>query len=983
MKKAIQILIFFAITLAFGQQDSVLKYRIVEGKRLNIIQFNNDGLTTCFDGIQNGNETGVDCGGSCAPCFTPPSNVEFTEGPTVVEVTSTGFRVEWGTNVASDGIIFYGPENTSESLTNQTTREVNFLNFHSQPVPSASSTTTYFRVRGITAEQDTIFSPILSATTLSNAPVANFTQSNTIVEQGSTVTFTDTSTNSPTSWSWTFEGGTPPTSTIQNPTVTYNGTGTYDVTLTASNADGFNIVTRTNLITSVAPSVPVANFLASRTNPTIGTNVNFTDTSTNNPTSWSWSFPGGTPATSTLENPTVTYAVAGTYDVSLTTTNAAGSSPVETKVGYITAVESGGGDPVYTRINPTGTPPAIVTTYTPTSAADLSNPANADKIAIISNTFNAAGVVLAPGQIIRPAGGQISGTNIDLNGAYIESNFLRAFSSDARFTNLYTQSRLSPDNFGGTPNNAVNDMPAITALIYNSAFAIFQAGGTYLINEDRRAFFNPISREGILDWNMNFATIATTDNSTFRHRPIVNYPTIANPGDYDQQGYYLLPLQDMSTVNIYDGTFNGNQLASRCLDITNTGGFYLDNLTIINYWAPAFAIVRAIAISINPRPAPSGDFTNGWITNCLIENINSPGNNIPNDVTGIAKGMTFTVRDNGFSNIYINNNTIRTIIGDDAEGFYSNFADGYTNAGSQVWFHIRNNNWIGNSRRCIKFDTSNAIIEDNYMESLPFAVLGDTGPKQAAMIQAFSIDGSTPVENIFVRRNEVRVLNDAYNSLWGITDARNVIVEDNIFYADVMTAQRTISISTSSTQNGLYTGDVTDYVFRNNTITNVRFGMGALYNVLGAGADALIENNTFTYTNVNPGKYYGLIENTSGPMNTSDRIIFRGNTYNINYPAGSVLFQGLVGSQVGTINNITLENCTIDYTNASGIPTNPFAKIGRTASDNLAGFGPSNIIENCTIIGASGTDAIRIFGPGQPTIVNSFGAGATPITVEQ
>ncbi|MCB9276985.1 MAG: T9SS type A sorting domain-containing protein [Lewinellaceae bacterium] len=28
---------------------------------------------TCFDGIQNGNETGVDCGGSCAPCQTPPT----------------------------------------------------------------------------------------------------------------------------------------------------------------------------------------------------------------------------------------------------------------------------------------------------------------------------------------------------------------------------------------------------------------------------------------------------------------------------------------------------------------------------------------------------------------------------------------------------------------------------------------------------------------------------------------------------------------------------------------------------------------------------------------------------------------------------------------------------------------------------------------------------------------------------------------------
>lgn len=46
------------------------------------------------------------------------------------------------------------------------------------------------------------------------------------------------------------------------------------------------------------------------------------------PTSWSWSFPGGTPATSTLENPTVTYAGAGKYSVSLTVSNSTGSDNV-------------------------------------------------------------------------------------------------------------------------------------------------------------------------------------------------------------------------------------------------------------------------------------------------------------------------------------------------------------------------------------------------------------------------------------------------------------------------------------------------------------------------------------------------------------------------------------------------------------------------------------------------------------------------------
>ncbi len=83
---------------------------------------------------------------------------------------------------------------------------------------------------------------------LPQAPEANFTASPTTVEQGETVTFTDTSSYSPTSWSWSFESGTPSTSTAQNPTVTYNTIGTYGVTLTASNAYGSDTETKTAYI---------------------------------------------------------------------------------------------------------------------------------------------------------------------------------------------------------------------------------------------------------------------------------------------------------------------------------------------------------------------------------------------------------------------------------------------------------------------------------------------------------------------------------------------------------------------------------------------------------------------------------------------------------------------------------------------------------------------------------------------------------------
>lgn len=57
--------------------------------------------------------------------------------------------------------------------------------------------------------------------------------------------------------------------------------------------------------------------------------------SINNPTGWSWEFEGGTPATSTEQNPSVVYNTPGTYKVKLTASNTYGSD-VEEKLAYIT-----------------------------------------------------------------------------------------------------------------------------------------------------------------------------------------------------------------------------------------------------------------------------------------------------------------------------------------------------------------------------------------------------------------------------------------------------------------------------------------------------------------------------------------------------------------------------------------------------------------------------------------------------------------------
>ncbi|MEO6883671.1 MAG: PKD domain-containing protein, partial [Bacteroidia bacterium] len=87
----------------------------------------------------------------------------------------------------------------------------------------------------------------------SNPPAANFVGTPTTICPGTTVNFTDLSGYNPTSWSWTFSGGTPGTSTVQNPSVIYNTAGSYNATLTATNSNGSNAMTKTAYINVSGP----------------------------------------------------------------------------------------------------------------------------------------------------------------------------------------------------------------------------------------------------------------------------------------------------------------------------------------------------------------------------------------------------------------------------------------------------------------------------------------------------------------------------------------------------------------------------------------------------------------------------------------------------------------------------------------------------------------------------------------------------------
>ena len=161
-----------------------------------------------------------------------------------------------------------------------------------------------------------------------NMPIADFSANRTRLPAGETVTFTNRSQRS-TLWSWTFPGGDPASSTEENPTITYNNIGTYNVTLTARNRQGNeDTKTRASYIEVVAPptEAPTAYFAANQVTVIAGNTIDFTDLSRGEPWVWQWSFEGAQPTNSTEQHPhNIRYNNIGSFNVTLIVSNTLGA----------------------------------------------------------------------------------------------------------------------------------------------------------------------------------------------------------------------------------------------------------------------------------------------------------------------------------------------------------------------------------------------------------------------------------------------------------------------------------------------------------------------------------------------------------------------------------------------------------------------------------------------------------------------------------
>lgn len=175
------------------------------------------------------------------------------------------------------------------------------------------------------------------------------------------VTFTNLSQNAQT-YTWSFGDGS--SSTLANPGHSYVSTGTYTVSLTASNPCGSQTITKT---VTIGCQPITANFSSSVT----GNTVQFTNTSQNSSNN-SWNFGDG--SGSALQNPSHTYSSPGTYTVILTVAN---SCSTQTASRQVVIVATGINEIAYEKIklypNPTNSILTIEASFLQGSTIEIYN----------------------------------------------------------------------------------------------------------------------------------------------------------------------------------------------------------------------------------------------------------------------------------------------------------------------------------------------------------------------------------------------------------------------------------------------------------------------------------------------------------------------------------------------------------------------------------------------------------------------------------
>jgi PKD repeat protein len=168
------------------------------------------------------------------------------------------------------------------------------LSFTKGPTSSTVTPAATNYIKGVTIT----WQPAVAA-----APVASMSISSTKCAS-TPIVFTDASSGSPTSWSWSFPGGTPSVATTSNVSVTYTAAGTYSVTHTAATSTGTSTPITQTFVVGATPTVAANNATICS-----GTSANLTASGA---TSYAWNTGATTSTVSVSPTTTTNYTVTGT-----------------------------------------------------------------------------------------------------------------------------------------------------------------------------------------------------------------------------------------------------------------------------------------------------------------------------------------------------------------------------------------------------------------------------------------------------------------------------------------------------------------------------------------------------------------------------------------------------------------------------------------------------------------------------------------------
>ncbi|MBL0329486.1 MAG: gliding motility-associated C-terminal domain-containing protein [Bacteroidetes bacterium] len=397
-------------------------------------------------------------------------------------------------------------------------------------------------------------------TTTLTPPVVNFSTSDNNICVGDCISFTDLTTNSPTAWSWSFPGGTPASSSVQNPSsICYATAGTYPVTLTAINASGSDTLTQTSFITVNAADNAAFNYSA---------------------TAYCQSGPNPTPTITGTPGGTFTSSGGLSITGSTGTINLLGSTPGTYTVTYTTS----GACPATSTASVTIDPSSLATfSYAGPYCQNATDPSPTLGAGAVAGTFTSA-----PGLVINASNGVVD-VSASTAGTYTVTNTTATSGSCPAAT--------------ATATITINSVPIPVVTgnspICSGAFSILTAAGgsTYLWNTGATTSSITVSPLITTSYTVTANSAGCTATSTITI--VVNPPvtTTANPIICQGSTYTLPSGTTVSTAGVYSDTLN---TIAGCDSVINT------TLTVT---PPPVGTINATICSGQTYTLPSGTTT--------------------------------------------------------------------------------------------------------------------------------------------------------------------------------------------------------------------------------------------------------------------------------------------------------------------------------------------------------------------------------------